>query len=147
MFDLKFVLTLLYNFGIQRIPGLGLLIPLDALMAIAEAVETGVEQKLKVDMKITKPGDILKAMLALYAVAVNRGGPDQIGKVYDLLAVVTNVEDHKTRVEFIVEATGMVPLLPAATIAPDELMKEETDDDDDVPRDKMPIVSAPAVVV
>jgi len=134
MFDLKFVLTLLYNFGIQRIPGLGLLIPLDALMAIAEAVETGVEHKVRVDMKITSPGQILKALAALSAVAINRGGAEQVGKIYDLLEIVTNIEDHRTRVEFIVDATGMVPLLPAGTVAPAELVKEDIDDDDDAPQ-------------
>ena len=134
MFDLKFVLTLLYNFGIQRVPGLGLLIPLDALMAVAEAVETGVEHKVRVDLKITNPGQILRALVALSAVAVNRGGAEQVGKIYDLLEIVTNIEDYRTRSEFIVDTTGMIPLLPAATIAPAELVKEDIEDDDDTPQ-------------
>jgi hypothetical protein len=125
MFDLKYVLTVLYNFGIQRIPGIGLLIPFDALMAIAEAVESGVEHDLKVDLKITKPGEILHAFAALYTVAVNREGPEAVGKVYDLLKIVTNIEDHKTREDFISESTGAIALLPASTVEPTEPVDED----------------------
>jgi hypothetical protein len=154
MFDLKFALTMLYNLGAMRIPGLAALVPLDALMAIAEAVESGIEHKLKLDfIKIEKPEDILKqpfrllqALGALYLAAINYGGAEQVGKIYDLLKLLTNIEDYKTREQFIRESEPAIPMLPAANAAPTEPVEEGSILIANG-TGSMPVVQAPAVVV
>jgi hypothetical protein len=108
----------IYSLGVTRIPGLAILLPYDALMAMVEAVEVGVKQKLRLDWKWSDWEGFLGFLKEAADAALTPSRVDQIEAVYALLEYLTNVEDYVSKEEFLkrVEDIGADQMLPNAKI-------------------------------
>ena len=99
--DFTTLAKIIYSLGISRIPGLVILLPYDALMAIVEAVEVGMEKKLRLDWKWSNWQGFIGFLKEATEAAMTSNKQDQVEAIYRLLEYVTNVEDYMSVDEFV----------------------------------------------
>lgn len=126
-FTLPFVLKVVYNIFVNLIPGLAILIPLDSLMRIIEAVQSSLDHQIVVDWKFSDMNGLMKFMLNLMEVAVNKSEKEQLEAIYALLVYLTTLEDFVSEEEFVSKGMTVKECLPAGNVFPDEEMRKACD--------------------
>jgi len=125
--DLKQIISLVYSIGVTRIPGLAIFLPLDALLAMVDAVKIGMNKDLHVDMKLTDWRGMMKLLREASDAVMTPTKREQAEAVYALLAYITDVEKTVSVDEFLNLSNDAQELLPdsqlAATPAPDPLIE------------------------
>ncbi len=128
---LKFVLRVVHNIASHRIPGFAVLLPIDALLAIVDAVSVGMEKPLKVDWKFSDLAGLMKLLRELMDAARDRAKREMLEFIYELLCYITDVETYfPDREEFIKKADTAANLLPSCDVFPD--VPDDDDEEEEV---------------
>jgi hypothetical protein len=100
-------LAIIYSFASSWVPGLSRLLPPDTIRLIFESINTGLEEKLKVDFKFYNWIGIVMTLKEIAEAVIYNTQEERVQAAYALLVLITNIEDHMTLEQFSTRVNGI----------------------------------------
>jgi hypothetical protein len=100
MFQIRQILLLIYPILETSVSALRLVMPLDAVLGIIDAIEIGINQRLEADFKMRDTNAWFSMFKELSEAAVVRSEKERREAIYALLVFVTNIEERLTLEQF-----------------------------------------------